>query len=85
MPDIVLTTDIIVGFPGETLEQFQETIDLVRHVDFAKTFIAWYSPRPGTVATKGMEDDVPIEEKQRRFRELDQASFKGKNKSIIDR
>lgn len=85
IPDIVLTTDIIVGFPGETLAQFHETIDLVKQVDFAKTFIAWYSPRPGTAAAKGMVDDVSIEEKHRRFTELDSMAFKGKNGTNIDR
>lgn len=78
MPDIVLTTDIIVGFPGETRKDFEESVDLVRRVDFAKTFIAWFSPRPGTAAAKGMVDDVLIEEKQRRFHELDAVAFKGK-------
>ncbi len=77
VPDARFTTDIIVGFPGETREQFEETIDLAKRVDFEKAFIAWYSPRPGTAATKGMQDDVPIEEKQRRFRELDAVTFKG--------
>lgn len=80
VPGVAFTTDIIVGFPGETLAQFEETIDLAKRVDFAKVFIAWYSPRPGTAATKGMEDDVPIEEKQRRFHELDAVTFKGKKK-----
>lgn len=78
MPDIILTTDIIVGFPGETRADFEDSIDLVRRVDFAKTFIAWYSPRPGTAATVGMADDIAIEEKQRRFHELDAIAFKGK-------
>lgn len=78
IPDVRFTTDIIVGFPGETPEQFQETIDLVRKVDFDKTFIAWYSPRPGTAAVKEMKDDVTIEEKHRRFAELDAVTFKGK-------
>ncbi len=78
VPAMQFTTDIIVGFPGETREQFAESIDLVQRVDFVKTFIAWYSPRPGTAATKGMIDDIPIEEKQRRFHELDVVAFKGK-------
>lgn len=78
VPGVAFTTDIIVGFPGETTAQFGETIDLAKRVDFAKTFIAWYSPRPGTAATKGMEDDVTIEEKQRRFHELDAVTFKGR-------
>ena len=78
MPEMKFTTDVIVGFPGETREQFADSMALVKQVDFAKTFIAWYSPRPGTAATKGMADDVPIEEKQRRFHELDAIAFKGK-------
>lgn len=71
IPGVSFTTDIIVGFPGETEEDFQDTLDLAKRVGFAKAYIAWYSPRPGTAATKGMRDDVPIEEKQRRQRELD--------------
>jgi len=78
IPEMVFTTDIIVGFPGETLKDFADSVDLVKRVDFAKTFIAWYSPRPGTSATKGMADDIPIKEKQRRFHELDAVAFKGK-------
>ncbi|MDD2766219.1 MAG: MiaB/RimO family radical SAM methylthiotransferase [Candidatus Moranbacteria bacterium] len=78
IPKMTFTTDIIVGFPGETREQFEDSIDIVKRVGFVKTFIAWYSPRPGTSATKGMEDDVRIEEKQRRFHELDAIAFKGK-------
>src|SRR6185369_12381163 len=71
IPEMKFTTDIIVGFPGETLGDFEESMELVKRVDFDKTFIAWFSPRPGTVASKGMQDDVPIEEKQRRFHALD--------------
>ena len=74
---MIFTTDIIVGFPGETRKDFEDSIDLVKRVDFVKTFIAWYSPRPGTSATKGMTDDILIEEKQRRFHELDAVAFKG--------
>lgn len=70
IPDIEITTDIIVGFPGETREDFEETLDLVKQVKFAKAFVAWYSPRPGTAALK-MADDVDIHEKKRRFTELD--------------
>lgn len=78
IPDARFMTDVIVGFPGETEENFAETIDLVKRVDFEKTFIAWYSPRPGTEATKNLKDDAPIHEKKRRFRELDKVAFKGK-------
>lgn len=77
VPGISFTTDIIVGFPGETRQDFEDSINLVKRVDFAKTFIAWFSPRPGTAAAKGV-DDISIEEKQRRFHELDAVAFKGK-------
>lgn len=77
VPGVRFTTDIIVGFPGETREQFEETIDLAKRVNFEKAFVAWYSPRPGTAAMKTMRDDVSIEEKQRRFHELDAVTFKG--------
>src|SRR3990167_7178156 len=75
---VEFTTDIIVGFPGETVAQFEESISLAKRVDFAKTFIAWYSPRPGTAATKVMKDDIPIMEKKRRYTELDAVTYKGK-------
>ncbi|WP_082707641.1 tRNA (N6-isopentenyl adenosine(37)-C2)-methylthiotransferase MiaB [Paenibacillus sp. DMB5] len=69
VPDAVLTTDIIVGFPGETEEQFEETLSLVREVgyDMAYTFI--YSPREGTPAA-AMEDNVPLEVKNGRLKRL---------------
>ena len=69
IPDLVLTTDLIVGFPGETEEMFQETLDLLRRVqyDMAYTFI--YSPRTGTPAAN-MEDQIPQDEKSRRLQRL---------------
>lgn len=81
IPESEFTTDIIVGFPGETEEQFQESISLAKTVGFRQTFIAWYSPRPGTAAARGMEDDVSIEDKQRRYHELDQVCFQGFEKA----
>ncbi|WP_339300736.1 tRNA (N6-isopentenyl adenosine(37)-C2)-methylthiotransferase MiaB [Paenibacillus sp. FSL R5-0623] len=71
IPDVVLTTDIIVGFPGETEEQFEDTLSLVREVgyDFAYTFI--YSPREGTPAAV-MEDNVPMEVKKERLKRLNE-------------
>ena len=71
MPDVVLTTDIIVGFPGETDEQFEETMTLYEEVgfDFAFTFI--YSPRVGTPAAE-MEDNVPMEVKKQRLYRLNE-------------
>ncbi len=66
---ISITTDIIVGFPGETKEQFQETARLFRAARFDMAYIAQYSPRPGTASAK-MEDDVCRKEKKRREEEL---------------
>lgn len=71
VPEVRFTTDIIVGFPGETEEDFEETMDVARRVVFDKAFVAKYSPRPGTVSAKTLCDDVPRGEKKRRFRELD--------------
>lgn len=71
IPDVVLTTDFIVGFPGETDEQFEDTLSLVREVgyDFAYTYI--YSPREGTPAAV-MEDNVPMEVKKERLKRLNE-------------
>ncbi len=69
MPDITLTTDIIVGFPGETYEEFQETVSMVREVGFTALFTFLFSPRVGTRAAS-MEDPVSAEEKSRWFQEL---------------
>lgn len=66
-PDIALGTDIIVGFPGETREQFEETVSLYRECQFDISYTAMYSPRSGTVAFKGFPDDVSREEKKERF------------------
>ncbi len=65
MPDISISTDIIVGFPGETEKQFQDTADLARWSRFDNIYIGQYSPRPYTAAAK-LEDDVSKEEKKRR-------------------
>ena len=69
--DISITTDIIVGFPGETEEDFRETVKLVEFCGYDSAYIFKYSPRPGTPAFE-MEDNVPPEEKTRRFRALEQ-------------
>ncbi len=62
-----IATDIIVGFPGETKEQFENTYRLLEELRLDVAHLARYSPRPGTVAARYMEDDVPDEEKWRRF------------------
>lgn len=69
IPNIALTTDIIVGFPNETYEQFLDTIKMVEYVKYDGAFTFIYSPRVGTPAAR-MKDDVSDEEKHRRFNEL---------------
>jgi len=69
MPDLVLTSDVIVGFPGETEEEFEETISLIENVHYDSLFTFIFSPRPGTPAAS-MEDPTPKEEKNRRFDRL---------------
>ncbi len=67
VPDAAVNCDIIVGFPGETDAQFQETYNILQELELDKIHLARYSPRPGTVSDRRMEDDVPDEEKRRRF------------------
>lgn len=67
VPEAAIHCDIIVGFPGETAEQFQETYDILAELKLDKIHLARYSPRPGTVSARKMADDVPDEEKRRRF------------------
>lgn len=69
VPNIRLTTDIIVGFPGETEEDFIQTCNLVKQVGYDGIFAFMFSPRPGTVAEK-MENQIPHEIKNRRVNEL---------------
>ncbi len=69
MPELVLTSDVIVGFPGETEEEFEETLSLIEAVRYDALFTFIFSPRPGTPAA-GMDDPTPKEEKSRRFDKL---------------
>ena len=69
MPDLVLTSDVIVGFPGETEEEFEETISLIQAVHYDSLFTFIFSPRTGTPAAT-MDDPTPKEEKNRRFDKL---------------
>ncbi len=71
IPGVSIATDIIVGFPGETEQQFQETYDLLADLKMDVAHLARYSPRTGTVSARRMADDVPDEEKWRRFRLLE--------------
>ena len=72
IPDCSIATDIIVGFPGETGEQFMQTYRLLADIKLDVAHLARYSSREGTVATRRMADDVPDEEKMRRFRLLEE-------------
>ena len=69
MPELVFTSDVIVGFPGETEEEFEDTVSLIEQVRFDALFTFIYSPRPGTPAAK-MPDPTTKEEKNRRFDRL---------------
>ncbi|MFP4343888.1 MAG: tRNA (N6-isopentenyl adenosine(37)-C2)-methylthiotransferase MiaB [Anaerolineales bacterium] len=71
IPGVSIATDVIVGFPGETEAQFENTYALLEELALDKAHIARYSARPLTVATRSYEDDVPYQEKERRRRELD--------------
>jgi len=72
IPGSSIATDIIVGFPGETEAQFMETYHLLEDLRLDSAHLARYSPRPGTVAERNFPDDVPEEEKMRRFRLLEE-------------
>jgi tRNA-2-methylthio-N6-dimethylallyladenosine synthase len=70
IPEAAISSDFIVGFCGETEEEFQETMQLVQECRFKNSFIFKYSQRPGTKAAELLADDVPIEVKRRRNQEL---------------
>jgi len=72
MPDIAISTDIIVGFPGETRKQFGDTKKLFEEIKFDMAFISEYSPRPKTVAYKMFKDNVSHKEKESRKNELNE-------------
>ena len=70
VPDISIAGDFIVGFPGETDDDFAQTVDLVKKANYKNSFIFKYSPRPGTIADNRLEDNVPLEIKNQRNIEL---------------
>ena len=67
MPGFALSTDVIVGFPSETEQQFQETYSLLAGLRFDTVHVAAYSPRSGTMAARELEDTIPATEKKRRL------------------
>ena len=71
VPNVAITTDLIVGFCGETEAEFQRSYDLLASVEFDKVHVAAYSPRPGTIAYRKLEDDVPQDVKMERFHRIE--------------
>jgi tRNA-2-methylthio-N6-dimethylallyladenosine synthase len=71
VPQISLSTDIIVGFPGETEEQFEHSLSLVKEMRFDVVHVAAYSPRPGTIAWREYQDDVPAVVKKERLNKIE--------------
>lgn len=85
IPNLMLSTDIIVGFPGETEEEFEDTLDVVKKVNFEQIFMFIYSPRGGTLAAK-REDQVPEKVKHARFdrlKELYESKVEENNEKYI--
>ncbi len=65
IPKVKISTDVIVGFPGETEKDFQETVKVFKTVGFSEAFVNKYSPRPGTISFK-LKDSISLNEKKRR-------------------
>jgi tRNA-2-methylthio-N6-dimethylallyladenosine synthase len=72
IPQISLNTDIIVGFPGETEEQFEHSLALVQEMRFDVVHVAAYSPRPGTIAWREYQDNIPAEVKKERLNKIEE-------------
>ena len=88
IPGVSLTTDLIVGFCGETEKQFERSLDMIRNVRFDKVHSAAYSTRKGTIADRKLEDDVPLAEKKARLKTIDdlQATIQTDiNRRLLDR
>ncbi len=71
IPEVALSTDVLVGFPGESEGQFRQTFDLLSELKFDTVHVAAYSPRPGTISAKELEDNIPPPEKRRRLDEIE--------------
>ena len=69
IPDVSLSTDILVGFPGETEEDFEQTVSLMQQVRYEAAYMYYYNPREGTVAFS-MKNQIPMEEKKRRVAKI---------------
>ncbi len=82
VPGISITTDLIVGFPGETEDDFQDTLEVVRKIKFDGAFSFKYSPRPGTLAQKEFDDDVDEDTKQQRLEILQELLSELEHRSL---
>lgn len=83
---LYLTTDIIVGFPSETKNEFNETVEILNQIQFNKVFLAYYSERPFSIAAKVFPDDIPLAEKKKRKQiliEVTDKIFESKNKALL--
>tara|TARA_Y100000590_G_scaffold71543_1_gene78628 strand:+ start:143 stop:1423 length:1281 start_codon:yes stop_codon:yes gene_type:complete len=76
VPNVSMSTDVIVGFPGETQADFESTMDILEQIKFDKVHMAAYSPRPGTIAHRTMDDDVDLTEKRKRLKLVEQLQEK---------
>ncbi len=72
IPGVALSTDVIIGFPSETPQQFEQTVNLLSELRFDTIHVAAYSPRPGTIAAKQFEDNIPPAEKKERLHKIEQ-------------
>ena len=86
IPEIALSTDVIVGFPGETEKQFNRTLSLLKEISFDTVHVAAYSPRPDTIASREYEDNIPLESKKERLNRIEalQARIAGKINSCFE-
>jgi tRNA-2-methylthio-N6-dimethylallyladenosine synthase len=86
MPDCAISSDIITGFCSETEEEHQDTLSMIEWANYTMSYMFFYSERPGTMAARKYEDDVPLEVKKRRLAEViriqSQVSFKNLQKDI---
>ena len=88
IPGVAMSTDVIVGFPSETEEQFEQTVNVLAELKFDTVHGAVYSPRPGTIATREFEDNIPPQEKRRRLdrvEQLQESIVAEINSRLIDR
>ena len=76
VPNVSMSTDVIVGFPGETQADFESTLDILEQIKFDKVHMAAYSARPGTIAHRTMDDDVDLTEKRKRLKSVEQLQEK---------